>query len=168
MSSEGRNPPESLESPDHVRGLLRELRAETPAGEREFAARLHRRLVAAGAPPTASWVGRLAEGAREVWQELVGDHPQRRSLLTGAVLGALVTAVVFTLLSGSRATSEALVEPAPAQRSDAWGVPSSRPVLRPSMTEHKSHTAGDRRLTRDRMGTDMGAGAERPHTHEKR
>jgi hypothetical protein len=166
MSSEGRKTPDS---PDDVRGILRELGAETPPDEREFAAKLHRRLVAAGAPPAAPWLGRLGEGARELWRELAGDRPQRRSLLTGAVLGALVTALAFTLLSGSRDTPEAAVEPAPAPQVEAWGVvPAPRTPPRPGAGEHKSHTAGDRRPTRDRLGSDPDQSSERPHTHEKR
>jgi hypothetical protein len=167
MSSEGRNPPDS---PDDVRGILRELGTEAPPHEREFAAKLHRRLVAAGAPPAATGLRRLIEGARDAWRELLGDRPQRRSLLAGAVLGALVTALAFTLLSGSRDTPEAVVVPPPAPQVEAWGVvPAPRAVPRPGTAEHKSHTAGDRRPMRDRLGTELGPGSsERPHTHEKR
>jgi hypothetical protein len=133
--------------------------------DREFGARLHRRLVATGAPEGTTWLGRLAEGARELWLDLRGDRPQKRVLLTGAVLGALVTAVTFTMLAAPRGTHEAVREPAPQVQPTAVREPAA-PVLRQVSPERKGHTLGDRRLTRDRMGTDIGAERpERPHSH---
>jgi hypothetical protein len=152
-------------SPDDVRGALADLRDDPLPDDREFGARLHRRLVAAGPPPGATWLGRLAEGARDLWQDLRGDRPQKRALLTGAVLGALVTSIAFTWFAGPRApTQEALREASPELQPVRVSEPSP-PVLRPASPERKSHTLGDRRLTRDRMGTDIGAERpERPHS----
>jgi hypothetical protein len=158
LSADDHTPPANKlpSSPDDVRGVLRELRDDPLANEREFTAQLHRRLVAAGAPPSASWLGRLADAARELWHDLRGDRAQKRSLVTGALVGALVTAVVFSWLSASRPTREAVREAASDEQTVGVAEP-PRPVLRP---DRKSHTAGDRRLTRDRMGVDIGA--ERP------
>ena len=163
MSANGHKQPGKMQaSPEEIRGVLRELRDETPADDREFTAQLHRRLVAAGAPPSATWLGRLAESARDLWQDLRGDRPQKRTLLTGALLGALVTAVAFSWLAGARFNHEALRDQA-AQRGGAAEARSS------SHLDRKSRTAGDRRLMRDRMGADIGAERpERAHVHVKR
>jgi hypothetical protein len=108
---------------------------------------------AAGAPPSTTWLGRVAESARDL-ARLRGDRPQKRSLFTGAVL-RLVTASPH-LLAGP-AGREALREPAPRRR--PWASP-RRPARAEALDrEHKGHTAGDRHLTRDRMGEN---GAERP------
>jgi hypothetical protein len=151
-------------SPDELRAALRELGEEPPSGERDFAAGLHRRLVAAGAPRPA-WRARVAC----LWQDLWRDRPQRRSLLTGAVLGALVTAVVLTLLSpGARDRQEADGQDPSAPEACAPDVVAT-PVVPAGTTEHHGHAVGDRRPTRDRMGAFIGA--ERPeraaHTREK-
>jgi hypothetical protein len=146
-------------SPDDVRDMLAGLRQDALPDEREFAAGLHRRLVASGAPPASTWLGRLADVARELWQDLRGDRPQKRALFTGAVLGALVTAVALSWLAGPRGAHEALRSPVPHQQTVGIAEPAA-PMARPAGPEHKSHTLGDRRLTRDRMGTDIGA--ERP------
>lgn len=141
---------------DDVREVLRQLGEEPPAGQQEFSAGLHRRLVAAGAPP-AGWLGRL--GA--VWQDLWRDRPQPRTLLTGAVLGALVTAIALTLLAGPREQQEAAAVPAPARSNgDCAENVAATPVVPAGTTEHHGHALGDRRPTRDRMGPFIGA--ERP------
>lgn len=150
-------------SPDEVRGALRELgrRAEaaeaTELDEREFGAELHRRLAAAGEPPAYGWLARLQESVARA-----------RPMLTGAVLGALVTATAFLLLGArgpARDTNEtvesidrsasapppALIEERPAPR--------SAPSMSPSMMG-RGRTMGDRHVTRDRMTDDIGA--ERP------
>ena len=148
------SPRSSPPSADDVRGALRALGQEAPAAEREFAARLHRRLVAAGAPPAVTCVERLVEGLREPWREL----RQQRALVTGAVLGALVTATAFTLLAGPR--------PQPAVDVGATVLrgfaPGPRYLDRPNLNPERKapHTVGDRRSLRDRMGADIGA--ERP------
>jgi hypothetical protein len=164
MSANGHKPQGKLPTlPDDVRGLLRELGDEKLPDEREFTARLHRRLVAAGAPPSATWLGRLTDGARELWHDLRGDRLGNRTLLTGAVLGALVTAVAFTWLAAGRGDTEALRDRGPGPAAIGAGQPSLHPA------EHKNHTAGDRRLTRDRSGADIGAERpERPHVPRAR
>ena len=135
-------------SPEEVRAALRALGADAAPGEREFAAALHRRLVAAGTPPALTWLGRL-RGA------LAGSRP----VLTGAVLGALVTATAFLLIGanrGGRDTGATVDRETPA-------APVDRPVLRPSSPGAPTkavRTLGDHRLTRDRLGEDIGA--ERP------
>jgi hypothetical protein len=139
-----------------VRTALTALADEAPPDEREFSARLHRRLVAAGAPPTPSWLGRLREIGLELWRTFGHDTPQKRSLLTGAILGALATATAFLLLSGLRGAS-------PERPGDETSslVDTGDPSGATGGAEHKGqHAVGDRRPTRDRLGEDIGA--ERP------
>ena len=133
--------PTSSPSHEEVRGALRALGAEAPPGEREFAARRHRRLAAAGPPPAVTWLDNLLDDARESWRDR-----QRRSLLTGALVGALVTATVFTLLAGARPRARgdgALVfSPGVAPAIRSLDRPSARP-------DHKaSHALGDHRSLR--------------------
>jgi hypothetical protein len=157
------SPPSTPPSIDDVRGALRALGQEAPPAEREFAARLHRRLVAAGAPPAVTWFGRLVESVREPWREL----RQQRALVTGAMLGALVTATAFTLLAGPHRERAADLGPTAAR-----GVaPVPRYLDRPNLhAERKApHTVGDRRSLRDRMGADIGAERpERPRANKTR
>jgi hypothetical protein len=134
---------------------IRSVDGDAPPNEREFAAQLHRRLVAAG-PPPSTWLERLRDFARAVGH----DSPQQRSLLTGAILGALATATTFLLLSNSHPLHETRsartgVETSGSQvQADDPGTPSAG-------VEHKGQRAvGDRRPTRDRLGLDIGA--ERP------
>ncbi len=141
-----------------VREALETLEGDTPPNEREFSAQLHRRLVAAG-PPPSTWLERLRDFARAVGH----DSPQQRSLLTGAILGALATATTFLLLSNSHplhgtgaarsgveTTSRAQIQ---MQMDDSSAATAG--------VEHKGQRAvGDRRPTRDRLGLDIGA--ERP------
>jgi hypothetical protein len=87
-----------------VRRALRALRSDAPP-EQPFGARLHRRLVAAGRPPAASWLGRW----REAWE--------RRAALRGALAGALGTAAVFGLLHRAHPDRHALAPV--AQRTSA-------------------------------------------------
>jgi hypothetical protein len=161
-------PLKSLPSLEDVRDVLEALGSEAPPDEREFAARLHRRLVASGAPPPPSWLEGWLEGWREAWlgwldrlaatgADLWHDTSQKRSLLTGAVLGALVMATVFMLLSGGRPLREANPA-ASANNSDDTADVDGRGA---GPAERKSQRAvGDRRPTRDRLGEDIGA--ERP------
>jgi hypothetical protein len=144
MTSDGLK---SLSLPEEVREILEELKNEAPPDEREFSARLHRRLVAAGPPPPPGWLERLSA----LWR----DAPQRRSLVTGAVLGALATATAFLMLSGHPLRDSVGPE------DDTADV--DAPGLDPA--EHKALRAvGDRRITRDRLGDDIGAErAERAH-----
>jgi hypothetical protein len=150
-------------APADLRGALRALGEEAPPGEREFAARLHRRLAEAGAPPERTWLDGVlspfGEGLRAPWHEM-----QRRTLLTGALLGALVTAAAFLLVASAR----------PPSRDDSRvvSVHASAPVMRyldrPNLrAERKSpHTLGDRRSARDRLGADFAADRpERPRAH---
>jgi hypothetical protein len=135
---------------------LHSIDGDAPPNEREFAAQLHRRLVAAG-PPPSTWLERLCEFARAVGH----DSPQQRSLLTGAILGALATATTFLLLSNSHPLHETGsarpgVETSSAQVQGRGDDPSTAAGV-----EHKGQRAvGDRRPTRDRLGLDIGA--ERP------
>jgi hypothetical protein len=115
-----------------------------------------RNCTAASSPRAHPRARRGSAASRELWHDLRGDRAQKRSLVTGALVGALVTAVVFSWLSASRPTREAVREAASDEQTVGVAEP-PRPVLRP---DRKSHTAGDRRLTRDRMGVDIGA--ERP------
>jgi hypothetical protein len=143
-----------------VREALETLRSsdgDAPPDEREFAAQLHRRLVAAG-PPPSTWLERLRDFARAVGH----DSPQQRSLLTGAILGALATATTFLLLSnshplhGTRSAGPS-VETSSAQVQGQMDVPGATT----GGVDHKGQRAvGDRRPTRDRLGLDIGA--ERP------
>ncbi len=147
----------SLSLPEDVRDALAALGNETPPDEREFAARLHRRLAAAGAPPASDWLERLQTRGAELWQEAV----QRRSLVTGAVLGALATATAFLLLSGGRplhGSPTAGPDDETAEVESAGG----------DLAERGSQRAvGDRHITRDRLGEDIGAErAERPRAHD--
>jgi hypothetical protein len=143
-------------SPDDVRGALRALRDDAPSGEQEFGAELHRRLVAAGTPPDPSWFGRLRDAFAPI-----------RPLLTGAVLGALVTATAFMLLGAARPARD------PGTSVDREGAPAvqsvDRPVLRPTGTR-STRTLGDHHPTRDRLGDDIGAAerAERPRSRGER
>jgi hypothetical protein len=162
-------PSKSLPSLEDVRDVLEALGSEAPPDEREFAARLHRRLVASGAPPPPSWLEGWLEGWRESWlgwlerlhatgTDLWQETSQKRSLLTGAVLGALAMATAFMLLSGGRPLRDGNPAARPSNDSDETADvdgPGAGP------TEHKSQRAvGDRRPTRDRLGEDIGA--ERP------
>jgi hypothetical protein len=137
---------------------LRSIDGDTPPNEREFAAQLHRRLVAAG-PPPSTWLERLRDFARAVGH----DSPQQRSLLTGAILGALATATTFLLLSnshplhetGERGSVRSGVATSSAQ------IQGDDPSAAAGGVDHKGQRAvGDRRPTRDRLGFDLGA--ERP------
>jgi hypothetical protein len=140
----------SLSLPEEVRDVLDELGKEAPPDEREFSARLHRRLAAAGPPPPPGWLERLSAGSAAIWQ----DAPQRRSLVTGAVLGALATATAFLVLSG-----HPFRDSNPAASPDDETADVDNPAL--DSGEHKTLRAvGDRRITRDRLGEDIGA--ERP------
>jgi hypothetical protein len=145
----------SLQLPKEVRDALDDLRQETPPDEREFSARLHRRLVAAGPPPAPNWFERLQGWASDLWQ----DTSQKRTLVTGAVLGALATATAFLLLS----TGHPLHDGGPAVSPDDDTAEADTPGL--DRSEHKALRAvGDRRITRDRLGEDFGAERpERPH-----
>jgi hypothetical protein len=144
-----------------LRDVLDELGNETPADEREFSSRLHCRLVAAGPPPAPGWLERLGAGGVELWQEIGRDARQKRSLLTGAVLGALAMATAFLLLSGGRP----LRDGNPAVSPDDETADVDSPSLGPA--ERKAQRAvGDRRPTRDRLGDDIGAERpERAHPH---
>jgi hypothetical protein len=144
----------SLQLPAEVRDALDDLAKETPPDEREFSARLHRRLAAAGAPPAPGWLERLQAWASDLWQQ---DASPRRTLATGAVLGALATATAFLLLSGGHPFHDG--GPAVGPDDDTAEVDTAGPA------EHKALRAvGDRRITRDRLGEDFGAERpERPH-----
>jgi hypothetical protein len=153
MSSRPPKAPGAPLSPDEVRGALRELGhrpLQTEADEREFGAELHRRLAAAGEPPTFGWFARLWEGVARA-----------RPMLTGALLGALVTATAFLLLGarGPARDVETTVD-----RSASAPPPAlieERPTPRPSPSMMgRGRTMGDRHVTRDRMTDDIGA--ERP------
>jgi len=155
-------------SADEVRCALRALGqvqeqeprpGEAHADAREFGAELHRRLVAAGAPPVLTWLGACLGRLRDAFWA-------NRPVLTGAVLGALVTATVFLLLGTNRGGRDAHTtvgtEPASAIEQGL--------VVRPALAK-SVHTLGDRHVARDRLGEDIGA--ERPeraqHVHgEKR
>jgi hypothetical protein len=149
----------SSRSPEEVRGALRALREETPPGEREFTARLHRRLAAAGPPPAETWFARLvASLLRDPWRDM-----QRRALLTGALVGALVTATLFTLVAGARSAP-----PPDAGATSSRLAPTMRYFDRPNLhADRKSpRTLGDRRSLRDRLGADFAADRpERAHAH---
>jgi hypothetical protein len=148
----------SLSLPEDVRDALAALGNETPPDEREFAARLHRRLAAAGAPPASGWLERLQTRGAEVWQEAV----QKRSLVTGAVLGALATATAFLLLSGGRPLRDGTPAASPDDETADVETPGSDPAERGSQ-----RAVGDRHITRDRLGEDIGAErAERPRPHD--
>jgi len=146
--------------PADLRGALRALGEEAPPDEREFAARLHRRLAEAGAPPAPTWLNRLGEGLRAPWHDV-----QRRAMLTGALVGALVTATAFLLVASARS---------PTRDDDARvvSVHASAPVMRyldhPNLRAERKlpHTLGDRRSARDRLGADFAADRpERPRVH---
>jgi hypothetical protein len=134
---------------------LNEIDGGTLPNEREFSAQLHRRLVAAG-PPPATWLEHLRDFARALGH----DSPQQRSLLTGAILGALATATTFLLLSNSHPLHET-GSARPAVETSALGVEDPNGPSGASAGEHKGQRAvGDHRSTRDRLGLDIGA--ERP------
>jgi hypothetical protein len=144
--------------------VLRELAHEAARpqpDDREFGAELHRRLAAAGEPPAFGWLARLREAVTRA-----------RPVLTGAVVGALVTATAFMLL-GARpprdaettvdrsASAPEVIEAAPTQ---VTGHPASRPPGGRAV-----RTMGDRHVTRDRLGDDIGAERpERSHSRERR
>jgi hypothetical protein len=145
---------------EDLRGALDEIGRETPPDEREFAARLHRRLVAAGPPPAPGWLERAAVAGVELLQELARDARQKRSLLTGAVIGALATATTFLLLSGGHPLHDGTPGANPREDDETADVDGpSGPTLGPA-DRTAQHAVGDRRLTRDRLGDDIGA--ERP------
>jgi hypothetical protein len=132
---------------------LKEIDGETLPNEREFSAQLHRRLVAAG-PPPSTWLEHL----RDFTRALGHDSPQQRSLLTGAILGALATATTFLLLSNGHPLHETGSARAAVETS-TLGV--DGPNGPSAGVEHKGqHAVGDHRSTRDRLGLDVGA--ERP------
>jgi hypothetical protein len=141
----------SLPLPEDLRDALIALGSETPPDEREFSARLHRRLAAAGPPPVPGTLERAWATAVDFCHDLL----HRRSLLTGAVLGALATATLFMILTGGHPLRDATPTTGPEDETadvDAPGLDTS---------EHKALRAvGDRRITRDRLGEDIGA--ERP------
>ena len=141
---------------------LRSIEGDTPPNEREFSAQLHRRLVAAG-PPPSTWLEHLRDFARAVGH----DSPQQRSLLTGAILGALATATTFLLLSNSHPLHETgaarsrVETTSSAQGQMQMQLQMDDPSAAAAGGEHKGQRAvGDRRPTRDRLGLDIGA--ERP------
>jgi hypothetical protein len=138
----------SLQLPQEVRDVLDELSHEAPPDEREFSARLHRNLAAAGAPPAPGWLERLQGWASDLWQ----DASQKRTLATGAVIGALATATAFLLLSGGHPFHDG----GPTVSPDDDTAEVDAPGL--DRSEHKALRAvGDRRITRDRLGDDLGA-----------
>jgi hypothetical protein len=140
-----------------VRDTLTDLGKDAPPDAHEFSARLHRRLVSAGAPPVPGWLDR----ARELWRTLGHDTPQKRSLLTGAILGALATATTFLLLSGGHPLRGAGPARPGDETSSLDGAPSALPG---GVDRHGQHAVGDHRPTRDRLGEDIGA--ERPERPE--
>jgi hypothetical protein len=158
MSSDSSKSPAFSED---LRDALDALGNETPPEEREFSARLHRRLVASGPPPAPGWLERLGAGGAELWQDLGRDARQKRSLLTGAVLGALAMATTFLLLSSGRPLRDGNPTASPDDETADVDSPSLGPA------ERKAQRAvGDRRPTRDRLGEDIGAErAERPRGH---
>jgi hypothetical protein len=147
----------SLPLPEDVRVALDAVRGETPPDEREFSARLHRRLAAAGAPPAPGWLERLQAASAELWS----DMSQKRSLVTGAVLGALATATAFLLLSSGHPQRDGNPAANPDDESADVDGPGTGPADRKSQ-----RAVGDRRLTRDRLGEDIGA--ERPERSRAR
>jgi hypothetical protein len=158
MSSEPHDkpPPSAPLAPDDVRGALRALREDVPRGEQEFGSELHRRLVAAGTPPShPSWLGWLRDAFAPI-----------RPLLTGAVLGALVTATAFMLLGPGRPARDADTS---VGREEPPAVPSvQRPLPRPA-GGRPGRTFGDHHPVRDRLGDDIGAQrAERSRGHRER
>jgi hypothetical protein len=152
MSSRSPKAPGAPLSPDEVRGALRELVHQAQPDEREFGAELHRRLAAAGEPPTLGWFAWLRDG-----------FASARPMLTGAVLGALVTATAFLLLGArgpARDTNETVDESVERRASaPPPALIEERPAPRPAMMG-RGRTMGDRHVTRDRMTDDIGA--ERP------
>jgi hypothetical protein len=154
----------SIESPklpasaEDLHLALRARQADTLPAEREFLAQLHRRLVAAGAPPAPAWFAWVREVCQETW----GGRP----VLLGALLGSLVTGTLFTLLAGThpgREANPAAALPRAERRSDpsTLGVRATPPVAPALIPEHKSpHTVGDRRPVRDRPAEEVEA--ERP------
>jgi len=152
MSSD---PNKSLHLPEDLRNVLGTLGHETPPDEREFAARLHRRLVAAGPPRAPGWLERLGTSGAALWQDHGSDARQKRTLLTGAVMGALATATAFLVLAGGRPARDGNPATGPDDETADVDSPSVGPA------ERKAQRAvGDRRPTRDRLGQDIGA--ERP------
>ncbi len=141
----------SLPLPEDVRDALAALGSEAPPDEREFSARLHRRLAEAGAPPAPGWLERAQGIGADLWQEAL----QKRSLVTGAVLGALATATAFLLLSGGHP----LHDGGPTVSPDDETADVDGPGITPS-DRKQQRAVGDRHLTRDRLGEDIGA--ERP------
>ena len=152
MSSD---PNKSPHLPEDVRDVLSTLGHEAPPDEREFAARLHRRLVAAGPPRAPGWLERLGASGAALWQDNGTDARQRRTLLTGAVIGALATATAFLMLTGGHPGRDGNPATGPEDETADVDSPSAGPA------ERKAQRAvGDRRPTRDRLGEDIGA--ERP------
>jgi hypothetical protein len=139
-----------------VREALRAIEGDEPPNEHAFSAQLHRRLVAAG-PPPSTWFERLRDFARAVGH----DSPQQRSLLTGAILGALATATTFLLLSNSHPLHETGAARSRVETTSSAQTQIDDPSAAAAGVEHKGQRAvGDRRPTRDRLGLDIGA--ERP------
>jgi hypothetical protein len=149
------DPNKSLHLPEDLRDVLGTLGHETPPDEREFAARLHRRLVAAGPPRAPGWLERLGASGAALWQDHSADARQKRTLLTGAVIGALATATAFLMLTGGHPGRDGNPATGPEDETADVDSPSAGPA------ERKAQRAvGDRRPTRDRLGDDIGA--ERP------
>jgi hypothetical protein len=152
MSADSPNSPGSQRSllTDEVRKALADARSEELPDEREFAARLHRRLAEAGPPPTPGWLERLLAAVSDLWQ---GAAP-KRSLVTGALLGALATAAAFLLLQGRPWRDGPPATTPDDETADVEGA-----VVTP-VGRKTQRAVGDRRLTRDRLEQDIGA--ERP------
>jgi hypothetical protein len=156
MSSDSPKSPNSQRSllTDEVREALAAARSEELPDEREFAARLHRRLAAAGPPPAPGWLERLSASVVDLWQ---GVAP-KRSLVTGALLGALATAAAFLILQG-RPWRDGPPAAAPDDETADVGSAIEGSVVAP-VGRKAQRAVGDRRLTRDRLEQDIGA--ERP------
>jgi len=156
--------------PEDLRVLFDALGREAPPDEREFAARLHRRLVAAGPPPVPGWLERLGASVGELAQEIGRDLRQKRSILTGAVIGALATATAFLLLSGGHPLRDTTPAANPlnetAETAEPGDVDTTNGSNRGPSERAAQRAVGDRHLTRDRLGDDIGA--ERPERSRAR
>jgi hypothetical protein len=162
MSSDSPTPSQRA-LPVVVRDALAAISGEAPPEEREFSARLHRRLVAANAPRSPGWRARVREAGAELWRALGSDTPQKRSFVTGAIgvlFGALATATAFLLLSGAHPFHGAA--PSRLRMDDETSSlgPSEGKSAAPGADRKGQRAAGDRRPSRDRLGEDIGA--ERP------